>query len=176
VDIEQQIRQTITQIPDFPKPGINFFDVSTLMRKPAVFQGITNTFAERYAAHQLDAIVGIDARGFIFGGALAYKLGVPFVPIRKPGKLPPEVEFINYTLEYGEGTLEIRKDALAPKDTVVVVDDLLATGGTAHGATKLVERVRAKVHECAFVIELGFLKGRKNIDPVKSFSLVTYEE
>ncbi|MBX7145292.1 MAG: adenine phosphoribosyltransferase [Oligoflexia bacterium] len=158
-DIAALLRSTVRTVADFPKPGINFYDVTPFMLNPAVFAALTDEFVRRFPAENVDAVVGIDARGFIFGAALALKLGRSFVPVRKAGKLPAAVERINYALEYGEGQLEIHKDALIPGQRTVIVDDLLATGGTAKAAGDLVCKLGAHVVGYGFVVELAFLKG-----------------
>ncbi|MCB0344361.1 MAG: adenine phosphoribosyltransferase [Bdellovibrionales bacterium] len=172
--LQNELRSAIPTIPDFPKPGILFYDVTAVMRDPSLFHHVTKTFAERFRSTDFDAVVGIDARGFIFGAALAYEMNKPFVPVRKPGKLPPEVEKIYYVLEYGEGELEIRKDAVKPGDKVIVIDDLLATGGTAKGTVELLQRIGAEVLECCFVVELPDLNGRAQLGQVESFSIIQY--
>ncbi len=174
-ELREELRSAIPTIPDFPKQGILFYDVTAVMRAPELFHHVTQALASRCSGKEIDAIVGIDARGFIFGAALAYELNKPFVPVRKPGKLPPEVERIYYVLEYGEGELEIRKDAVSPGDKVVVIDDLLATGGTAKGTVELLQRIGAEVLECCFVVELPDLKGRDQLGQVEAFSIIQYE-
>lgn len=173
--LQEELRSRIPKIPDFPKPGILFYDVTAIMRDPSLFHKVTSAFADRYREQAFDAVVGIDARGFVFGAALAYELQKPFIPVRKPGKLPPEVERIYYVLEYGEGELEIRKDAVDSGDTVLVIDDLLATGGTAKGTVELLQRIGAKVLECSFVVELPDLGGRAQLGDVPSYSIIKYE-
>ena len=151
----------IRNIPDFPKPGIQFKDITTLLLEPDAFRHIVDTWTKRYAAMDIDAIVGVDARGFIFGAALAYKMGIGFVPVRKPGKLPYKTRSVSYDLEYGSDTLCMHEDALLKGEKVLVIDDLLATGGTLSGVVKLVEDFGAEIAGIGVVIELSFLNGRE---------------
>jgi adenine phosphoribosyltransferase len=153
----------IRNVPDFPKPGIQFKDITTLLLHGDAFQQIIDGWNERYADQGVDAIVGAEARGFIFGAALAYAMGLPFVPVRKPGKLPAETIAETFELEYGTDSLEVHVDALKKGDRVVLVDDLLATGGTMEAMCKLVDRLGAEVVELAFVVELPPLKGRDKL-------------
>ncbi len=166
----------IRTVPDFPKPGIQFKDITTLLKSGPVFQSIIEGWKERYAEQNLHAIVGAEARGFIFGAALAYALRLPFIPVRKPGKLPAETLAESFELEYGVDQLEIHVDALKRGDRVVVVDDLLATGGTMAAICRLVERLGAEIVEIAFVIELSFLKGREKLAPYRVHTLVEFAE
>lgn len=163
-DISSLLRATVRTIPDFPKAGINFYDVTPFMLDPSVFAAIAEEFARRFATQKIDAVVGIDARGFVFGAALALKLACAFVPVRKAGKLPAAVERVNYELEYGNGQLEIHQDALKKGQRALIVDDLLATGGTARAASDLVRKLGAEVVSFAFVVELSFLKGAAKLD------------
>lgn len=174
--ITEKLRAAIREVPDFPKPGINFYDITTLLKAPQLFAEVIEFFVERYRPADVQAIVGIEARGFIFGGALAQQLGKAFVPVRKPGKLPAETIRVAYSLEYGEDALEIHKDALSPGQKVVIIDDLLATGGTAKGTIDLVSKLGAEILECAFVVELGFLEGRQKLSPTPMISLITYDQ
>ncbi len=153
----------IRNVPDFPKPGIQFKDITTLLLHGEAFKEIIDGWKERYAGQKVDAIVGAEARGFIFGAALAYAMELPFVPVRKPGKLPAETIAESFELEYGTDTLEVHVDALEKGDRVVLVDDLLATGGTMEAMCRLVERLGAEVVEIAFVVELPPLKGRDKL-------------
>ncbi len=162
----------ILTTPDFPKKGIQFKSYGPLLKDPAAFKRMITEFAKRYRGMEIDAIAGLDARGFIFGTALAYELNIPFVMIRKAGKLPGDVEQISYALEYGNNTLEIDRSILSPGEKVLVVDDLLATGGTAKAACDLIERLGATVVEVACMIELSPLGGREKVGhPV--FSMIT---
>ena len=154
----------IRNVPDFPKPGIQFKDITTLLQEGPVFKYIIDGWKERYADKGLTAIVGADARGFIFGGALAYAMELPFIPVRKKGKLPAETISEDFELEYGTDTLEMHVDALGKDDRVVLIDDLLATGGTMEAIVKMTEQLGAAIVEIAFVVELPPLKGRAKLD------------
>jgi adenine phosphoribosyltransferase len=173
-DIES-IRGAIRDIPNFPKPGIVFKDITPLLCNGALFGRTIDIFAERYRGQKIDMVLGIESRGFIIGAALAYKLGAGFCIVRKPGKLPYHTHSASYDLEYGTDTLEIHVDALGRNARVVIADDLIATGGTAAATAKLVSRLGAQVVECAFVIELAFLKGRDKLQPHKVFSILQYD-
>lgn len=164
----------IRNVPDFPKPGIQFKDITTLLLHPAAFQYVVDTWKARYENNRPDAIVGIDARGFIFGAALAYAMGIPFVAARKQGKLPGDVYAESFDLEYGTATIEIHRDAIQPGQQVVVIDDLLATGGTVEAVIKLVERLGGKVTEAIFVVELPPLGGRKRLQGTPVHALVEF--
>ena len=164
----------IRNVPDFPIPGVQFKDITTLLGDGPAFQQVVNTFAERYQGRAIDAIVGIESRGFILSAPLAYRLGVGLVPIRKQGKLPAATHVIEYELEYGSNKLEIHRDALAPSARVVVIDDLLATGGTVAAACQLVELIGGVIEEVAFLIELEFLHGREKLGDHPVFSLIRY--
>lgn len=169
------IRDYLTPVQDFPQPGITFQWYANLLKDPEAFHQTIQAFATRYRDSNLDAIVGLDSRGFVFGSALAYELKIPFVMVRKPGKLPRKVERIDYSLEYGKNSFEIEVDSLSVGDRVVIIDDVLATGGTARAATELVERLGGEVVETAFLIELPALLGREKIArPV--YSLITIED
>jgi len=157
------IESYIATVPDFPKPGIQFKCYPELLKNPEAFTRAIQTFAKRYRSFELDAIVGLDSRGFIFGTALAYEMKLPFVMVRKAGKLPRKTERIDYELEYGKTSFEIEVESLKKGDRVLIVDDLLATGGTANAAGALVERLGASVVEVACLIELEGLHGRKNL-------------
>lgn len=165
------LTEVIRNVPDFPVRGIQFKDITTLLQREDAFQHVIDTWHSRYEPQDIDVILGADARGFIFGGALAYSLKKPFVPIRKRGKLPFDTISEEYELEYGTDALEIHVDALQRGDRVVVIDDLLATGGTMEAAAKLVETLGGDIVELAFVIELPPLKGRERLAkyPVHSF-------
>lgn len=163
----------IRDVPDFPKPGIVFKDITPLLADGAAFSAVVSEMAT-HVGEDVDAIVGIESRGFIFGAALAQQLGLGLVTVRKPGKLPAEVLSIEYELEYGVDRLEIHRDALSQGHRVVIVDDLLATGGTAAATVQLVRNLGAEVAGCLFVIELGFLDGRKALPGVEVDSLINY--
>lgn len=168
------LASTIRNVPDFPKPGIQFKDVTTLLQQPEAFRQVIDTWKERYANKQIDAIVGAEARGFIFGAALAYAMDLPFIPVRKPGKLPAETLSEEFELEYGTDKMEIHTDALEKGARVLMVDDLLATGGTMAAMCKLVERLGAEVVEIAFVVELPPLKGRDKLTGYPVSTLVEF--
>ena len=168
------LASVIRNIPDFPKPGIQFKDITTLLLEPAAYQEVVDTFKARYGSYGLHAIAGVEARGFIFGGALAYAMGLPFVPARKPGKLPGETIRESFALEYGTDAVELHRDAIQPGQRVLIVDDLLATGGTVAAVRRLVERLGGEAVEAAFVIELPPLKGREKLAPLPVFSLVEF--
>jgi len=170
-----QLRDFIRNIPDFPKQGINFKDISPLLANGEAFSECTSELSV-HIPRGTDAIVGIESRGFLFGAALAQVTGIGFIPIRKPGKLPAETHAIEYELEYGTDVLEIHRDALSEGAKVVVIDDLLATGGTAAATIKLVEQLGAKVVACLFVIELDFLNGRKKLGDTPTMSLLHYDD
>ena len=165
----------IRDIPDFPVKGIMFKDITTLLADPQGFRASVDGLAEAVQDLRPDAIVAMEARGFLFAAPLAYKLGVPLVPVRKPGKLPSKTISISYELEYGTDTLEMHEDALPERSRVLVVDDLLATGGTARGVVELVRKVNCEVIALAFVVELTFLKGREKLDDLPVYSLIRYE-
>ena len=168
------LKSVIRNIPGFPKPGIVFRDITTLLKNPEAFKYALDCFYEKYNKAGIAAIVGIESRGFIVGAPLSYMLEVPFIPVRKPGKLPAEMVSQSYKLEYGTDAVEIHKDALSNGDRVVIADDLLATGGTAAATVKLVESLGAVVHSLAFIIELSFLKGRDKLKGYDIVSLVDY--
>jgi len=168
-----QLRDYIRNIPDFPKPGINFKDISPLLADGEAFSACTSELAV-HMPDNIDAIVGIESRGFLFGAALAQQTGVGFVPIRKPGKLPADTHAVEYELEYGTGVLEVHRDALSAGHKVIVIDDLLATGGSAAATIALIEKLGAKVEACLFVIELDFLAGRKRLNPIPVHSILHY--
>lgn len=169
-----RLEDFVRNIPDFPQPGIQFKDITTLIKDGPAFRLAIDLFLERYRQQQIDAIVGIESRGFLFSAPLAYNLGIGVVPVRKPGKLPADTYQESYELEYGTNVLEIHKDALQPGARVIVIDDLLATGGTVAAARSLVERVGATVVEAAFLIELTFLNGREKLTDCPIFSLIQY--
>jgi adenine phosphoribosyltransferase len=167
-------RDRVRAIPDFPKPGILFRDITPLLADPKAFHMVIDAFVERFIGQSVDAVVAIDSRGFIFGAPLASRLNTAFVPARKPGKLPAETLSVEYGLEYGRASLEVHKDALASGSNVVVIDDLLATGGTSAAAGELVLALGARVLAYAFVIELEALQGRSKLEPVPVVSLIRY--
>jgi adenine phosphoribosyltransferase len=169
-----EFKKLIREVPDFPKPGILFYDITTLLKDKTGFKNVIDAMSEKLAPHRPDLVLGIEARGFIFAPALAYHLGAGFVPVRKPKKLPAATERITYDLEYGTDTLEIHKDAIKPGSRVIIADDLLATGGTAAAAVRLVENLGGKVSGVAFVIELEFLKGREKLKGHEVVSLIRY--
>lgn len=165
---------SIRNIPDFPIPGIQFKDITPVLLDPKTFSEVIDSLAERYQDRGITKIVGVESRGFIFGAALAYKLGLGFVPVRKKGKLPAETLEETYQLEYGQATIEIHTDALDEKDSVLVLDDLLATGGTLGATCRLVEKLGAKIVEVATVIELTFLNGREKLGDRPYFTMVQF--
>lgn len=169
------IKNLIRAVPDFPKKGIMFRDVTTLLKDPNGFTEVINKFYNRYKDVQIDKIVGIESRGFILAGALAYKMEKGFVPVRKPGKLPAEKIRVEYELEYGKDSLELHKDAILPGEKVLIIDDLIATGGTCLAAIALVEKLGGEVVECAFIVNLPELKGKEKISKYKFFNLVEFE-
>jgi len=164
----------IRDVPDFPIKGILFKDITTLLRDPEAFRAAVDGLALHYAGKQIDLVVAIESRGFVLGAPLAYKLGAGFVPIRKPGKLPAETTSVEYALEYGTNTLQMHTDAIAPGQKVLVVDDLLATGGSAQAAIQLVERVGGLVVGLAFLVELEFLHGASKLAKHDVFSLIRF--
>ena len=170
------LKVLIRGVPDFPKPGILFYDITTLLRDKVGFATLIDALSEHYLNQHVDMVMGIEARGFIFGPALAYRLNAGFVPIRKPKKLPAETVRWTYDLEYGSDTLEIHKDAISPGQRVVIVDDLLATGGTACASLKLAQMLGGEIVGFAFVVELDKLGGRAKLAPYDVLSLIHYEE
>jgi len=162
--LREQLKQAIRNIPDYPKEGIMFRDITTLLGEPQAFRRSVDELVHPYVARGIEQVAGIEARGFILGGAMAHQLSCGFVPVRKKGKLPYESVSVTYTLEYGEDELEIHKDAIAPKQKVLLVDDLIATGGTAEAAVKLLKQLGADVVAACFVIDLPELGGRKKIE------------
>ncbi len=166
----------IRNVPDFPKKGIVFRDITTLLKNADAFKQANGVFAERYKNQKIDKVVGIESRGFILGASLALQIGAGFVPIRKKGKLPAATIDEDYSLEYGTDTIEIHKDAISPGERILLHDDLLATGGTVAAACKLIDRLGGKIVELAFLIELTFLHGRKNLRERQIFSLIQYDK
>src|SRR5262245_8101035 len=170
----EDLKKMIREVPDFPKKGILFYDITTLLKDKTGFKNVIDALTVRVRPLQPDAVLGIEARGFIFAPAMAYNLGAGFVPVRKPKKLPAETERISSELEYGIDTLEVHKDAIKPGMSVVIADDLLATGGTALATVRLVEKLGGKVAAMTFVIELEFLKGRDRLAGYNVVSLMKY--
>jgi adenine phosphoribosyltransferase len=169
-----ELKKLIREVPDFPKPGINFYDITTLLKDRAALKAVVDLLAERYKSAHVDLVLGIEARGFIFAPMLAYALNTGFIPVRKPKKLPAPCERVEYALEYGSDVLELHKDAIEPGQNVLIVDDVLATGGTAAAVTQLVEKLQGNVAGLGFVIELAFLKGRDKLKGYDIYSLIQY--
>jgi len=170
------LKQLIREVPDWPKPGILFYDITTLLKDKQGFRTLIDALSAQFAGKSIDLILGIEARGFIFGPALAYRLGAGFVPVRKPNKLPAAAARITYDLEYGTDSLEIHRDAIGKGDRVLIVDDLLATGGTARACTRLARELGGDVVGVGVVVELEFLNGRSKLEDVEVFSLLKYRE
>src|SRR5436309_6201037 len=170
----ERLRSTIRDVPDFPKPGIVFKDITTILKEGPLFRASVDLFLEQCRGKQIDKVVGIDARGFLFGSAVAYELGIGFVPLRKKGRLPYKTESAAYTLEYGEAEMELHIDAITAGEKIVLIDDLLATGGTSASAVALIKKVRGELIEAIFLIELEFLQGRKKLAPTPVSSFLTY--
>ncbi len=177
LDDYKYVREHIRMVPDFPKKGIMFLDITTAVKDAKAMQMMTDFLYEQFKDKKVDYVAGIESRGFIFGAALAYKLGCGFITIRKPNKLPAKTIREDYTLEYGTNTIEIHEDAISAGDRVVVIDDLLATGGTAIAACNLIKRIGAEVVSTAFIIELDPLKGREKIEATgnKVISMLNYD-
>jgi adenine phosphoribosyltransferase len=169
-----ELKALIREVPDFPKPGILFYDITTLMKNAQGLRKVIDAFQAEYADRKIDVVVGIEARGYFFAPAIALALGTGFVPVRKPKKLPCEVEFWEYELEYGTDRLEIHKDAIENGQRVLIVDDVLATGGTAAAVGRLVEKLGGRIAGYGFVIELDFLKGREKLKNYEIHSLIHY--
>jgi adenine phosphoribosyltransferase len=172
----EHLKKVIRNVPDFPKKGILFYDITTLLKDGPSFQEVIHTLAERYLDKKIDLVVGIESRGFIFGAALASHLGIGFVPVRKPGKLPAETLKMTYDLEYGQDSLEIHRDAIQPGLRVLLIDDLLATGGTAAAVLKMIKELGGVVAEVAFLVELEFLSGRKKLEGYEIYSMLKYQD
>ena len=172
----EPLKELIRSVPDFPKPGILFYDITTLLKDKTGFAQLIDAFAQYYIGKKVDLVLGIEARGFIFGPALAYRLNAGFVPVRKPKKLPAAVERVQYDLEYGSDSLEIHADAIVPGQRVIIVDDLLATGGTMEATIELVKRMGGEIVGLTVAIELDFLKGREKFPEIDVFSLMHYDE
>ncbi len=169
-----ELKRTIREVPDFPKPGINFYDVSTLFRHAEAFRSTVDRLIERYRGERIDAVAGIEARGFVLAAAMAHQMSLGLILVRKPGKLPCETESESYSLEYGTARIEVHRDAVAPGQRILIVDDVLATGGTAAASGRIVERLGGRVEGYGFLIELGFLGGRKKLLSDNVFSLIQY--
>ena len=173
-DSVDKLRAGVRDVSDFPKKGIVFKDITPILSDHALFRASIDLFLERCRGKNIDKVVGIDARGFLFGSTVAYELGVGFVPIRKRGKLPYKTEIAKYSLEYGEAEMEMHVDAMRPGERIVLVDDLLATGGTSAAATALIRKVGGQLLEAQFLIELEFLHGRKQLEPTPVVSFLKY--
>lgn len=169
-----RLTSKIRDIPDFPKPGIVFKDITPLVKDPAAVRLAVHQLLHPFLGRDITAVAGMEARGFIFGSLVAWELGIPFIPLRKPGKLPYDVQSVSYDLEYGSASLEAHIDAFDNIDRVLLIDDLLATGGTAKASCELVEKLGATVEACAFVVELDFLKGREALKDYEVHSLLHY--
>jgi adenine phosphoribosyltransferase len=169
----QELMEKIRKVPDFPKPGILFYDVTTLLQDPVTLATVLEALAEPFERKKIEVVCSIESRGFIFGAALASDLGAGFVPLRKPGKLPWKTARQEYALEYGTDAIEMHVDAITPGQRVLIVDDLLATGGTAGAALALLRKFKAEIVGAAFVIELKALKGRQKLDGIEIHSLIT---
>lgn len=172
----EPLKKLVRTVPDFPKPGILFYDITTLLKDKTGFAQMIDALAAHYIGKDVDLVLGIEARGFIFGPAMAYRLNAGFVPVRKPGKLPAQTAKVTYDLEYGSDALEIHLDAIQPGQRVVIVDDLLATGGTMQATVQLVKQLGGEIAGLAFAVELDFLKGRQKFAEYDVFSLLHYSE
>ncbi len=170
----EDLRAKIREIPDFPKPGILFYDITTLLKDAAAYREAIDLMVAPYRDLGVDAVVGMESRGFIFSSPIAYQLNAGLIPVRKLGKLPAETISVEYALEYGSNTLEIHKDAIQPGQRVLIVDDLLATGGTVRGTIELVERLQGQIVGLAFLVELVVLKGRERLQGYKTTSVIQY--
>ena len=171
-----QLKKLIREVPDFPKKGILFYDITTLLKDKTGLAMLIDKLSEHYISEDVDLVLGMEARGFIFAPALAYRLNAGFVPVRKPGKLPAECVSYDYALEYGSNTLQVHKDAIQKGQRVLIVDDLLATGGTAEATARLAESLGAKIAGLGFVVELSFLKGRDKLKNYDVMSLLRYDK
>lgn len=170
-----ELKKIIRDIPDFPQQGIIFKDISTLLKDKVAFKKSIDLLAKKFKKDKIEYVVGVESRGFIFGAPLAYALGAGFVPVRKKGKLPYKTKSITYELEYGTDTLEIHEDAIRPKSRVLIVDDLLATGGTIKAVTDLLKGFKPKIVGVAFLVELTFLNGQKKLKDVPIYSIIQYD-
>lgn len=171
----EHLKKLIREVPDFPKPGINFYDITTLLQDAQGFRRTIDALVEQVKDEKIDTVIGIESRGFIFGTPVAYQLGAGFVPVRKPNKLPWEKVSVSYDLEYGQDTVEMHRDAVGDGHRVLIVDDLLATGGTARAVADLVEKVGGKIAKMLFVVELDFLNGRERLNGYEVTSLLRYD-
>ncbi|HSK70955.1 MAG TPA: adenine phosphoribosyltransferase [Pyrinomonadaceae bacterium] len=171
----ENLRKLIREVPDFPKPGINFYDITTLLQDAQGFRQTIDALVEQVKDERIDTVIGIESRGFIFGTPVAYQIGAGFVPVRKPNKLPWEKVSVSYDLEYGQDTVEMHRDAVGDGHRVLIVDDLLATGGTARAVADLVEKVGGKIAKMLFVVELDFLNGRERLNGYEVTSLLRYD-
>lgn len=171
-----ELKKLIREVPDYPKPGILFYDLTTLLQDKQGFRVLIEKLCDKFIGKHIDIVAGIEARGFIFAPALAYRLGAGFVPVRKPNKLPWKTAQVSYQLEYGTDKLEIHRDAVKSGERVLVCDDLLATGGTAAAATQLIRNLGGEIAGAAFAVELNFLHGRKKLEGTEVFSLIQYEK
>jgi len=169
-----ELRAKIREIPDFPKPGILFYDITTLLKEPAAYRAAIDAMLAPFASDKVDIVVGMESRGFIFSAPMAYQLGAGLVPVRKLGKLPAETISVEYALEYGSNTLEVHRDAIRPGQKVLIVDDLLATGGTVRGTVELVQRLQGEIVGLAFLVELTYLKGRQRLADLAVHSVIQY--
>ena len=172
----EHLKKLIREVPDFPKPGILFYDITTLLKDKVGFATLIDQLSEQYLSQDIDLVLGMEARGFIFGPAVAYRLNAGFVPVRKPGKLPAATRKYDYELEYGTNTLEIHRDAIEKGQRVIIVDDLLATGGTAQATAKLAESLGGEIAGLGFVVELDFLHPREKLEGYNVFSLLHYDK
>jgi adenine phosphoribosyltransferase len=170
----EELRSKIREVPDFPKPGILFYDITTLLKDAAAYKEAIDLMLEPFVGERIDIVVGMESRGFIFSAPMAYELDAGLVPVRKLGKLPAETITVEYALEYGSNTLEIHRDAIIPGQRVLIVDDLLATGGTVQGTIELVERLKGDVVGLGFLVELDFLKGRDRLTGRRVTSVIKY--
>lgn len=170
----ERLKSKIRDIPDFPKPGIIFKDITPLVKDPAALRLAVHQLLHPFLGREITAVAGMEARGFIFGSLVAWELGIPFIPLRKPGKLPYDVQSVSYDLEYGSAELQVHIDAVDHTDKVLLIDDLLATGGTAKASCELIEKLGAKIVACAFVVELDFLAGRELLQAYEVHSLLHY--
>jgi adenine phosphoribosyltransferase len=170
------LKKLIREVPDFPKQGILFYDITTLLKDKTGFATLIDALSEHFISEKIDLVLGMEARGFIFGPAVAYRLNAGFIPVRKPGKLPAATRKFDYALEYGTNTLEIHQDAIVKGQRIIIVDDLLATGGTAEATAKLAESLGAEIAGMGFVVELDFLNPRKKLGQYEIFSLLHYDK